>query len=248
VVGVAVLLVAGLARILGAGSDASDGGERAVQASAPQASESSTPSGTTTTEAETRTRSTSRKPRREPLPAPEGECVESDVVVTPTIKKAPGGSDVDIALDLRTQESTACTWQVSPESLTVKITSGSDLIWTSQDCRQDLPTEDVVVRRETGTTVDFTWDARRSDDGCPVHTEWALPGTYHVVAAALAGEPTDVTFELTRPTSAVVTKTVTPKPEPKKQKPERDRGDRQGQSPTEHQAGDVGVSEPDETD
>ena len=261
VVGVAVLLVAGLARLLGAGSDASDGGDRARQVSAPAAT---TPAASADEQQESRKprRKKSEKPTRAPKPAPDGPCSPSDIVVTPQVRKAVGGSDIDIRLDLRTEEAEACTWQVSPDTMTLKITSGSDLIWTSSECPADLPTEVVVVRRDFRAGVVFSWDARRSDDDCPQHTEWALPGTYHVVAAALAGEPTEVRFELTRPTGAVITKTVTPKPGPedkadrdkkadRDEKPDRDRkAARDGntepgeQSPAEHEADGDGSTEP----
>ena len=42
-------------------------------------------------------------------------------------------------------------------------------------------------------------------------TTWALPGWYHVAVAALAGEPSDVQFELEKPEPKVVTETVPPK-------------------------------------
>ncbi|HEX5862149.1 MAG TPA: hypothetical protein VFY58_09925, partial [Nocardioides sp.] len=51
---------------------------------------------------------------------------------------------------------------------------------------------------------------------CSELTSWALPGWYHVAAAALAGEPSDVQFELERPEREEITKTVRPKPEDKK--------------------------------
>jgi hypothetical protein len=58
--------------------------------------------------------------------------------------------------------------------------------------------------------VRLTWDARRSEPGCPTQTEWALPGTYHLHVAALAGQPQDVTFLLSAPSPADVTKTAHP--------------------------------------
>ena len=66
--------------------------------------------------------------------------------------------------------------------------------------------------------IEILYDAKRSDDECSTFTEWAMPGFYHVEAAALAGEPTDVQFELVRPASEVITKTVTPKPQKGKNK------------------------------
>ena len=219
--GVAVLLVAGLARLLGGSSDGSDPAGQAAQVGA------TTPSSAVTTEAAPTAAPTATKPRQpgrkhrakpaEPVLAePSGPCESADIVVTPSITSAPGGSDVPITLNLRTRVTAACTWQVSPETLTMKITSGTDDIWYSRQCPSAVPVQDVVVRQAVDTPVAVTWNARRSDEDCSDLTEWALPGFYHVEAAALAGEPTDVQFELVRPSSAVITKTVTPRPRPKK--------------------------------
>ena len=67
-----------------------------------------------------------------------------------------------------------------------------------------------MLRQAQPTRVRLTWDARRSEPGCPVRTAWALPGTYHLHVAALAGQPQDVTFLLTTPSPAEVTKTAHP--------------------------------------
>ena len=136
------------------------------------------------------------------------------------------------ALELRTITTPACTWQVSPSTLTMKITSGDDDIWTSQDCPRAIPSEDVVVRNNVGTEVEVTWSGRRSDDDCSRLTEWALPGWYYVDGAALAGEPSDLHFELEAPEPEVVTKTVKPRGAKKQrgggeQQERRTEGDRQ---------------------
>lgn len=153
-----------------------------------------------------------RKKNREPrLAEPDGECVDSDIAVTPTVDEAVGGSPITIVLELRTIAAEACTWQVSPQSVSVKITSGKDDIWTSLECPRAVPRKDVVVRQAVSTEVEVTWSARRSDEGCTRNTAWALPGWYFVKAAALAGEPADLHFEVTRPQPEVVTETVKPK-------------------------------------
>jgi hypothetical protein len=109
----------------------------------------------------------------------------------------------------------------------MKITSGDDDIWTSQDCPRAVPSEDVVVRNNVGTEIDVTWSGRRSDDDCSRLTEWALPGWYYVDAAALAGEPSDLHFELETPEPGVVIEKVKPKPEKKQQQEPRARDEQQ---------------------
>lgn len=154
-------------------------------------------------------------PTPPPLPEPTGPCPDNDVLITPTVPDPVAGRDVMIVLNLQSGVSEACTWQVSADTVTLKITSGPDDIWSSRECPKVIPTADVVVRRSVATQVPVVWSSRRSDEYCSDRTAWALPGFYHVAAAALSGEPTDVQFELTAPLPETVTQTAEPKPDGK---------------------------------
>ncbi|WP_157953075.1 hypothetical protein [Nocardioides allogilvus] len=210
--GLALVLVIGFARILGGSSDGSDDGAKATTVGVT----TSEPTETPTTEPVKRKRKKKKQtPTEPPLAEPTGPCENSDIVATPVVTEAQGGVDVPITLNLRTLESPACTWTVSPDTLTVSITSGNDAIWASRECPASIVPQEVVVRQAVDAPISVVWeDARRSDEGCTAQREWARLGYYHVEAAALGGEPTDVQFELVRPASAVITKTITPKPEP----------------------------------
>ena len=211
--GIALVLVAGLARILGDSSDGSD--DTDDKATTAVATTSSSPTESPTTEPVKKKRKKKKQtPTEPPLAEPTGPCVSSDIVVTPVVPSAQGGVDVPITLNLRTVQTPACTWTVSPETLTVSITSGDDAIWSSRECPVSIPAQDVVVRQAVDAPIVLIWNARRSDEDCSDLTEWAGLGYYHVEAAALGGEPTDLQFELVKPASAVITKTITPKPDP----------------------------------
>ncbi len=218
VLGSAFLLVFAFARLLGAGSDASSAPEEeAAQVSADRTTPTSGPSVVTTSP----TGSSQGKPGKHhkssqaPVPAePDGPCADEDVVVTPEVKGAIAGRDVHIKLKLNTRESEACTWKVSRDTLTLKVTSGKDDIWSTRQCPRAIQAHEVVVRRDTSTSIGVTWNSRRSDDGCSRLTEWALPGYYHIEVAALAGEPTDEQFQLEAPTAPVITRSPSPHQKP----------------------------------
>ena len=230
--GLAIALVAGLARVLGSFSDGSDPSNDKARTVGAATNE---PAETTPTQKVRRKNRPRRSPTEPPLAEPSGPCLSSDIVVTPVITAAEGGKDVPIGLNLRTLATPACTWTVSSETLTVSITSGDDAIWSSRECPTSIPTQDLVLRSTVDEAVVVTWhDARRSDEDCTDLADWALPGFYHVEAATLGGEPTDVQFELVQPASAVITKTVTPKPEPTPTK------NRDKQDDTEHTPGEQG--------
>lgn len=229
VLAVALGLVFGVAQLLGGTGDPSSDSARVVGSD--QAPSTNAPAATSTADAGPRA---DRAPARDrdgrkrrpektktPLAQPTGPCRSSDVVVTPKVREtARAGSVVHFRLKLTTLESPACTWTVSPESLVVKITSGEDRIWSSQDCPRAVPQTDVVVRKDVPAKVDMGWRGQRSDATCSRQPAWALPGFYHVEAAAFGAEPTDVQFELAAPVAP--TRTAKPKPD-KDDKGESDR-------------------------
>ncbi len=219
VVGIALLLVVGIARLLGGSSDGSSGPRAArvadtgSQVTTPPATGPTTPGdaggqpvlkGGHATDDFT------------PLAEPSGPCTPGDIAITPSVPQPIAGHDITLVLDLSTVTSPACTWRLSRGSLALKITSGADLVWTSVQCGRAIPTQDLVLRSVVPTRVKLTWSARRSEPGCPRLTQWALPGTYHLHVAALAGTPQDLTFLLRAPSPAEVTRTAHPHQHPTK--------------------------------
>ena len=92
----------------------------------------------------------------------------------------------------------------------MSITSGEDDVWSSRDCPRAIP---AGGRGPQGGHDQHRRDVERASAptrparGSPT---WAMPGWYHVTAAALGGEPSDLQFELTAPTPATITQTVSP--------------------------------------
>ncbi|HYF72402.1 MAG TPA: hypothetical protein VD864_06255 [Nocardioides sp.] len=216
VLGTATLLVVAIARLLGGGSDATSDPDRASQVAADTSASPSVTDLPTASESSRRPGKKASRSQEPVLAQPHGPCADDDVAITPQVSNAVGGEDVPIVLQLRTMTSDACVWRVSSDTVTVNITSGKDDIWTSRHCPRAITPQDVVVRKAVTTEVSLVWgQAKRSDsDGCTKLTGWAAPGWYHVTAAALGGEPSDVQFELTAPVAGTITKTVKPKNTP----------------------------------
>lgn len=223
-------LVFAIAHLLGAGGGADNSaGARQVGAPLSPATYGPTPSTTspaqpTTTAKNHPGKKGTKKPAKPvvtptPLAVPTGPCPDSDVQVTPSVDgDAYAGNDVVITLNLTTIVSPACTWEVSPASVVLKLTSGTDRVWSTQDCRDAMPKEPVVVRKDHNAKVDVTWNGQRSDGDCSRTTPWAQPGYYHAEAAALGSNPLDVQFELTSPPRPTITATPTPHKHKDKQK------------------------------
>jgi hypothetical protein len=210
VLGIAALLVVGVAQLLHGSSDGSSGHDRAttVADTTGPSAPASAPGGSRHPKHQSKKHQADDPVTRVAMPT--GPCPADDVAISPSVPKPVAGDDITIVLDVSTLSSPACTWTLSRKTLAMKITSGSDLIWTTVDCSRTIPTQDLVLRQGDSARVRLTWDARRSEPGCPVQTQWALPGTYHLRVAALAGQPQDVAFLLTAPSPAHVTRTAHP--------------------------------------
>jgi hypothetical protein len=209
VIGTALALTVGLGMTLSRFSDGSGGGaDQAVQTAGNQAPSTTTP--TSGAVEKDKVKKKRKKKQKVKLPEPSGPCLASDIVATPIIKDAVAGRPVTLRFRIVTRMSLACTWQASSSTLTMKITSGKDLIWTSQQCSKAVPTKDLVLRRSKASWLSMTWSARRSDDECPRATDWALPGWYHISVAPLGGEPENVQFKLSQPQPEVVTASPSP--------------------------------------
>ncbi len=220
VLAVPLLLIIVLARVLGGSSDGKDASaDTATQAGA-TVPETAPPTAGPTAGAKSGTGKKGKKgkgkrnqetaPPEPVLAEPTGPCADNDIVATPALTSAPGGSDVAIQVNLRSKFAEACTWQASPTTMTVTITSGDDYIWSTRECPAAIPPQDVVIRQAVDAPVIVTWSAKRSDETCSNRTAFAMPGFYHVEAAALGGEGTDVQFELVAPQPGVITKTADP--------------------------------------
>ena len=216
-------LVFGIAHLLGGGSDGKSGGDTASPVVADASSSSPTTSETTsrpTSGPTTRLTSgpTGTKPPKTntspPLAQPDGPCSDDEVVVTPVLSSPVAGSPVAVGLEISSIDSAACTFRVSSSTVVVKLISGDDFIWSSQECPKSVPAVDVVARSSLPAKVNVYWSGRRSNETCSTTTDWARAGWYHAIAAALGGEPTDVQFELALPIGETVTKTASPTQDP----------------------------------
>lgn len=204
VVGLALLLVFGLGKLFGGtGTDATSAGAAAQTGPATRAP-SAGPVGPQAPTKKLRSKA------KVPLVPPSGPCLDDDVSVLPSVKRAWAGAPITITLAL-TGTQPACTFDVSAQSLVAKIVSGSDRIWSSQDCPKSIATTQVVVRSSQPIEVPVTWNGRRSDEKCTNTPDWALAGFYHVYAAALGSSPSDLQFEVTVGPAVRVTRTPKPR-------------------------------------
>ena len=154
------------------------------------------------------------KTTREALPEPEGECLDEDVVVQPHVTDAHVGAPIRIVLEVSTRSTPACTWEVSPDSVFLKVLrggEGSEAVWSSQQCRELVPTAQVVARQQQAAEVVVSWSGQMSDPGCTDQPAWVHVGEYRAVSVARgAVKPREELFELEKAVPEVVLVPPTP--------------------------------------
>ncbi len=93
----------------------------------------------------------------------------------------------------------ACTLAITPDTTVVRVTSGPDVVWSSNDCPDALLAKQLVVRSDPATVYQFQWNGHRSTVECTAPGQVAPPGGYWVEAAFIGGEPHKAYFDVTAP-------------------------------------------------
>ncbi|TDD63060.1 hypothetical protein E1263_01765 [Kribbella antibiotica] len=129
------------------------------------------------------------KPSETPSKTPQDvKCSGSNakVEVLPAVRKVASGATLNfvVRLDAVSDE---CKATVDPDSLTVSVTSGADLIWTTSHCGQAIPKATLVVAKGKDAVSTVVWNGHRSGPGCLPGQPVAKPGTY-VVKAEFSGQ------------------------------------------------------------
>lgn len=132
------------------------------------------------------------------LPAPSGECSLADVSLELAVENATAkpGEGTTATLNFATTDESACTLAITPDSLALRVTSGADTVWTSQDCPESVLAQRLDVRSDPATPYEFNWDGRRSVLNCQGKGEVAAAGGYWVEAALIGSTIERAYFEI----------------------------------------------------
>lgn len=137
-----------------------------------------------------------KKNKKAPLPAPTGGCAVKDVAMAIEVSDVDQGKSNPIKLELTGPEGTACTQAITASTLVLRITSGDDVVWNSDDCPDELLAEEVVVRADPAGVYTFDWNGRRSTGSCAGTGSFTEPGGYWVEAALIGADAHKAYFDV----------------------------------------------------
>jgi hypothetical protein len=89
-----------------------------------------------------------------------------------------------------------CTARVTRKNFELTISSGSDRIWSTDDCRSALDEISRKLGSEHAVAWSLTWDGKRSKSNCRSARETLRPGTYVATARLDGAEPVQLRMQL----------------------------------------------------
>jgi len=138
----------------------------------------------------------SKKPDKVPLAASTGDCKPKQVDMKIDVSDSKPGQENTATMLLRSTDTPACTLAITPDTMVVRITSGEDVIWSSDDCPDALRVRELVARADPPTPYAFKWNGQRSSENCQRVDTLPQPGGYWVEAALIGGDPHRAYFDI----------------------------------------------------
>jgi hypothetical protein len=177
VLAVVVVLVFLISRIFSGDGDAQN-----TAATDPQPNPSGAPPASAPSTSPSTTPTTTPRPTKTTPPA-DLACKGSDVRIDalPGNRKIVSGSMLNFVVQLSPVDD-ECKATISNDKLTVTVTSGQDLIWSTSQCSKVIQTAALVVAKGKQAAVTVPWNGHRSGPGCLPGQPVAKPGTYVVKA------------------------------------------------------------------
>lgn len=150
--------------------------------------------GKSTSTTPTSTKPTATKPtatqKAKPTPTPIVDCPPDQLRATLNGKqklklKKPNTFEVSLINGF----GQTCRLKVSSGNFELKIYSGKDRIWSTNDCGKLVKGIDTLLAAEKAVAWKITWNGRRSRAGCKQRPEVPRPGTYFATAQFTGAKP-----------------------------------------------------------
>jgi hypothetical protein len=129
--------------------------------------------------------------------APSGPCAPTDVAIAVEVHDVKAGHANPVALKLTSVGTPACTLAITADTLALRITSGSDVVWSSDECPNAVLARELVVRAHKPVVYTFDWNGRRSTETCAQPGKAAEPGGYWAEAALIGADVHRAYFDVT---------------------------------------------------
>jgi hypothetical protein len=130
--------------------------------------------------------SASATPSPTPSPTPTGPpqpCRAADLLLSAKAdaQAYPAGRRPVLTIGIANKGKVACTRDVGQAAREIRVVSGNDRVWSSDDCSPGGGSQVVTLQPGAAPlTFTVTWSRKRSRPGCESGTKEAAAGTYRV--------------------------------------------------------------------
>jgi hypothetical protein len=120
---------------------------------------------------------------KSPSPAPLQTCRDTVLQVSAEsdAESYPTGGAPRFRLTVRNVGSVSCRRALGPDAVELRVFSGEDRIWSSDDCNEAKGQGVLTLKPGEAQALTVRWPGKRTKPGCDVG-EGAQPGTYRVSA------------------------------------------------------------------
>ncbi|MFN2625521.1 MAG: hypothetical protein ABR520_05495 [Mycobacteriales bacterium] len=143
------------------------------------AGSSATPSSTAGSPA--RSAAASRAPVASGSPGAPCRLATLQIGATTDARSYPAGVRPKLTLSVRNVGPTSCRIDLGQPARELRIVSGTDRVWSSDDCSQGGGSNPVALQSGEIRSFSVTWFRRRSAPGCVGGQPSVPPGTYRVI-------------------------------------------------------------------
>ncbi len=118
-----------------------------------------------------------------PTPAGLADCTDADLSVSADTDEDlyELGSRPELTLRIANSSDVPCRRGIGAGSVELQVRSGSDRIWSSDDCGGKGRPGVTTLAPDDAKAATVSWDGRRSRPGCRGDAERIQPGTYRLV-------------------------------------------------------------------
>ena len=106
------------------------------------------------------------------------------------------GSPTQISVTFTNTSDYSCILNFASNPFELRIYSGADRIWTTNDCAQWLPASPMAIASHGTVKYTVTWPTLRSKGGCGIRSDYLKPGTYVARAQVSGGVAKELVMKL----------------------------------------------------
>ncbi|MCL2091754.1 MAG: hypothetical protein FWH11_11270 [Micrococcales bacterium] len=121
------------------------------------------------------------------------------LAIVPAAQTFPAGVSPSFNLTIDNIGTDACLVEADDAHRQIVVMSGSDRIWSNQDCGPADGDRTLLLAAGESDTRQFAWNLNRSAQGCPADLPSPAPGTYLVSFTVGGAQVAQATFTLDPP-------------------------------------------------